>query len=402
MKLRTIFSAIAALYCYSSALAQQPASPVRVDAAQLQSVQQLRQVTGNVRAVTRSRVAAVEPGQIMELNVSEGQAVRLGEPLALLDAQRLQIQLRQLQATMSVQAAILAERAAQGELRQSDLELITTMHERGAVNPKELIDARLELSAAEARRDQAQQELAVRAAEADLLNRRIADMTIAAPFDGMVVSKIAERGEWVAAGDPLFELVSTGSYDVWLDVPQGLTKAVSREGLSVMVHVDATATTYESQSIRIVGDIDATSRTFSLVVRISEMAEASTAASSDGALDGPAPHLAPGMSVTAWIPTENVSQQLTVNKDAVLRNEAGAYVLVVRDAGEGASIASPVPVDLVYALADRFVVQSPGLSAGDATIIEGGERLMPNAPVRVVGDRVARTAEDAFQGTIAQ
>ena len=91
-----------------------------------------------------------------------------------------------------------------------------------------------------------------------------------------------------------------------------------------------------------------------------------------------------------------------MHKDAVLRNEAGAYVLVVRDAGEGASIASPVPVDLVYALADRFVVQSPGLSAGDATIIEGGERLMPNAPVRVVGDRVARTAEDAFQGTIAQ
>lgn len=393
MKRIMLIAPLCALILANAANAQQ-ASPVRVNAAQLESVQQLRQVTGNVRAITRSRVAAIEPGRVIEFAVLEGQLVKAGEQLARLDAERLEIQLRQIEADISVQQALLEERIAQVELRESDLELIQGMQQRNATNPKELNDARLELRVAQSRRDQAERELHVRTAQADLLRRRISDMMIAAPFDGVVVSRSTELGEWVVAGSPIVELVSTGSFDVWLDVPQRFATAVDREGFSMMVRVDAVGMTFESRGGRIVGDIDPMSRTFALVVRIDESTKRSSTVSHEVRDETAPPRISPGMSVTAWIPTEDLSQQMTVHKDAVLRNEAGAFVYVVRNAGENQAQVVPVPVEIVFALEQRFVVRSASLAAGDHCVIEGGERLRPGSTVRIVGE-VSRLAEGA-------
>lgn len=390
-RLSTITAALV-LALTGPAFAQQPpAVPVRVDEVRLEQVQQLRQVIGNVRAVTRSRVAAIEPGHIIELNLFEGQHVKAGQPLATIDSQRLELELQQLEADMAVREAVLAERIAQVELRQSDLELIQSMHERGAVNPKELLDARLELSVAQARRDQAQSELLVNRAQAALLRQRIKDMVIVAPFDGMVVAKMAERGEWLAIGDPIVELVSTGSFDVWLDVPQSLVQTVSRPDLTVMVHVDALGRTFQSRQARIVGDIDTAARTFSLVVRIDqnepagEDALASSSSADDASISAPAElELAPGMSVIAWIPMDDVAPQLTVDKDAVLRNDIGTYLMVVRQMPDSTTQAMAVMVELVFALEDRYVIRANTLRPGDQVVIEGGDRLRPGTGVHIV------------------
>lgn len=398
MMQRTLLIAVIALVGFGSAAAQQPTT-VRVDPVRLEPVQQLRQVTGNVRAVTRSRVAAIEPGRVIELHVQEGDTVLAGQRLAAIDASRLQIQLRQLEADLSVQEALLAERAALVELRESDLQLIKEMQQRGAINPKELSDARLELSVAQARKDQAARELVLKEAEADLLRQRLDDTVISAPFAGKVIARLTERGEWVAEGAAIVELVSTSSFDVWLDVPQRLTRAASRSDLPVMVHVDALERTFESRASRIVGEVDPVSRTFPLVVRIdadTSVGQHGTTgqAATDDSADAPTPNLAPGMSVTAWIATEAVSQQLTVHKDAVGLNDSGAFILVVRDSAAqpagaadaaGQTIVAPVPIEIVFAMQDRFVVRSQSLAAGDRAVIEGGERLRPGTVVRVVG-----------------
>jgi multidrug efflux pump subunit AcrA (membrane-fusion protein) len=92
------------------------------------------------------------------------------------------------------------------------------------------------------------------------------------------------------------------------------------------------------------------------------------------------------MSVTAYIPTGRAVEQLTVHKDAVMRNAAGAYLYVARGGGAeesagGPAVAAPVQVDVKFPVGDRVVVTAAGLQAGDLVVIEGNERLFPMMPI---------------------
>ncbi len=49
-----------------------------------------------------------------------------------------------------------------------------------------------------------------------------------APFDGLVVSKMAEVGRWVDPGDAVIEVVSRGTIDAVVDVPERLIDRVTR------------------------------------------------------------------------------------------------------------------------------------------------------------------------------
>lgn len=374
--------------------AQQPA-PVRVDAVAAEQVQQVRQVTGNVRAVTRSRIAAIEPGRVEVLNVREGDHVTAGQKLAVIDSRRLQLQLAQLEADMTAQEALLAERVAQAELRENDLNLLESMQQRGAVNPKELSDARLELTVAQARRDQAERALNARKVEAQLLQQRHDDTIITAPFDGVVIARLIEQGEWIAEGAAVVELATTGMYEVWLDVPQRFAHAVSRHDLTILVDIEAVNRQYESSSLRIVGDVDASSRTFSLVADVEDLPVEHDEFDADEMADGTFATLSPGMSATAYMPTGALATQLTLHKDAVLRDESGTYVFVVRDSeGDSPEQVSRVSIDVLFSMAspsDRLVVRSANLNDGDRVVVEGNERLHPMAAVRVVESVATRS-----------
>jgi RND family efflux transporter MFP subunit len=377
---------MAGFFIVQPVLAQQP-SPVRVDEVRVDQLQQHRQVTGNIRAVTRSRIATIEPGRVLELDVEEGQYVEAGQPIAVIDDARLQIELRRIEANLQMQNALLAERQAQVELRESDLELMKSLQQRGAVNPKEVNDASLELAVAQAQHLQAERSLDVLREQAALLRQRISDTSITAPFDGLIVAKLTERGQWVAEGDAIVEIISTGHFDVWLNVPQQFVRAVSRDNLTVMVHVDALGHQFTANHARIVGDIDGSARTFSLVVRIDE--HQPSVAHDVQERDAERPRLAAGMSATAWIPTTDQAEQLTVHKDAVMRNDAGPYVYVVRQGSEDEPAhVVPTQVQVLFSLPERLVVRNADLRAGDYVVIEGNERLRPMAAVRVVGPNV--------------
>lgn len=367
--------------CMQNAAAQgPPPAPVRVDEARVETVQQQRLVTGNLRAVSRSRVAAREPGIVIEMPIQAGDHVRRGDLLAKLDDRRLAIQLRQIEAQQLVLESIMAEREAQVALRRSDLEMIQSIESRGAVNPKEVADARLELLAAEARLDQARREVAVTQASADLLRKRLDDMTIRAPFDGVVVNRLTELGQWIGEGQSVAEVVAVKAFEVWLDVPQRNAAAVSGRDLRASVNVEAVEQSYTSiaGTARVVRDVDPMARTLSLVVLIEDQEDV----------------LSPGMSVTAWLPTGSLAEHLTIHKDAVLRNEAGAFVYVVRAAGAQQTLsAAPVSVQVLFDLHDRVAVSAPAIQAGDQVVVEGNERLIPMQPVQIV--QVAASARDA-------
>ncbi|MHC4108797.1 MAG: efflux RND transporter periplasmic adaptor subunit, partial [Planctomycetota bacterium] len=313
-----------------------------------------------------------EPGLVIDLPVQEGQRVKAGEVLARLDSRRLELRRREVEADAEAAAGIIDERRATLQWRQRDLELYQASYERGGANPKEILDAKSALQIAEARARQAERQLEVIQARAEFLKERLADTTITAPFDGAVVSKHAELGEWVGEGDSVVELVSTGEIEARLDVPQRYFEAVAQQQVGIIVNIEAAERSISVAEKRMIHEVDSRARSFCVVATVDDA----------GGL------LAPGMSVTAWVPTGRAGDQLTVAKDAVLRNEAGPYVYVARGGGGeavgspgAAANAVPVRVRALFPVADRMVVESPDLRAGDLVIVEGNERLFPMMPV---------------------
>lgn len=356
---------VAALFC-APALGQMggPAA-VTVERVRREPVQEQRLFTGELRAVRRSKVATQEPGLVIALPVVEGQPVKAGDVLAQLDARRLDVALREIEADEQSVSDIIEERTATMEWRQRDLELYQSSYDRGAANPKELFDAQVQVRIAKARVLQGERQRDVTRARAELLQERLKDMTIKAPFDGVIVIKHTELGEWVGEGDAVVELVSAGRIEAWLDVPQRYYRQVAGKAVEVGISLGNEKSVMHRGPVRVIPLMDPRARSFYVVAAMDDQ---------EGALT-------PGMSVKAWIPTGEVVERLTVPRDAVLRNEAGAYVYVARASGEGPANAVPVPVTELFPFNERVVIDADTLEPGAPVIVEGNERLFPMAPV---------------------
>ncbi len=358
-----------------------PPTPVRTVAVVEQEIQEHRQVTGDLRAVARSKVATIEQGLVVAFPIEEGDLVKKGDVLARLDDRRIVLELKRITAQAAVAEAVVTMRAAEHERTQRDADTLKELDERRASNPKELADAESDVRVALARKQQAEQDVLALKAEADLLETRLADMAVVAPFDGMIVAKDTEVGQWLGQGDSLAEIVSIGMYDAWLDLPERFAQATQVEGVKIAVEIRAYSQRFAPAAPRIIKEVDETARTFCAVVRVEDK-------------DG---RLAPGMSVTGWVPTGKTGKHLLVHRDALMRNEAGFFVYMVSAApgGHGAPsapgapspppVAMPVQVDIIFEH-DHSVAIRPGpLEVGDQLVTEGNERLYPMMPVAVIG-----------------
>lgn len=380
------------LFAFSAAAQQggPPPTPIRADAVRLETVQEHRQVTGELRAVARAQVATKEDGLVIELLVSEGQAVARGEVLARLDRRNLQLERDRLDAEKLVAEATITEREAQLALDQNDLDAVKRLNEQGASNARELADAQATYRVSEARLLAAQQSLKVIEAQIRLIDRRLEDMVIAAPFPGVVTSKLTELGQWVQRGDAIVEVVETDVYDAWLDVPQRFAEVALAQRVPVDLVIEAVGRTYRQVTPRVVPLIDPSARSFPVAARIPN---------DDGVL-------APGMSVIAFVPLNQRSERLTVSKNAVMRNATGAYVLAIRSQGEEQPpIAVPTSIQPLFEIAGRVVIERGALSPGDLLVSEGNERLFPGSPVQVIetgaADNIATPRADSNGGNNA-
>jgi hypothetical protein len=129
------------------------------------------------------------------------------------------------------------------------------------------------------------------------------------------------------------EVVSDEHHEAWLDVPQELYASSAGLDGGFTLRLDAGGEVRAVAS-RAVPDVAQGARTFPLIVELA-----------------PDERLAPGMTLTAQLPTGGLREALTVHRDAVLRNEVGAYVYVATPGGDdagGAYQASFAPVELLF------------------------------------------------------
>ena len=165
-----------------------PPTSVHVRAVQRETLQERRRVTGALRSTRRARVATIESGLVIDIPIEEGQRLKAGDVIAVLDSRRLAIEQRRLGARAAVLVAVTEAWEAEFLLEQGNVDAILKLSAHQASHPKELANAEAQVRIKKARLEAANQEIEVLEAEAELVRTRLADKTIRAPFDGVVIA----------------------------------------------------------------------------------------------------------------------------------------------------------------------------------------------------------------------
>lgn len=361
------------LICFSvlAAVAHaQPPANVVIDEARMQTVERLRRVTGELRALQRSRLAAREEGQVLTLGVRAGDTVEKGQVIATLDPVLAELTVTSAEASLEALRAGVTETQASLDRAKFDFDRVQSLVDRASASSQEMEDARVDLASATARFQRAQADVAAAEARLALDKQRLKDMVIRAPFNAKVIATQTEVGQWLSIGDEVCELYAVDSIEAWVDVPESVVERMSSVGDTVSVQIPALTGELQGTITQIVPAVDQMSRLFP--VRI--------------AVPNDRNILQPGMSVTAMIPTGAKEDMLTISKDAILRDDAGEFVyMAVPNEQQPDSpfkeIAVPVRIVRQFAVGDRVAIMAGSMPPGARLIVEGNERMFPTQPI---------------------
>jgi RND family efflux transporter MFP subunit len=344
-----------------------PPAQVRVAVVSRTVLQSRASVDGRLQALRRAAVAAQAQGPVAAVEFEEGDRVGGGAVLARIDDTLAKLALAQGQAQLASAKAALAEAQAQHQMAARHRAYMDGIAARGSATAKEIEDSADTAAAAEARVAAAAASVAMAEASVRMSEERVRRLEVRAPFDGVVVRKLAEVGQWLDEGTVVAELVSVGQIDAVLDVPERLVNLVNTQD-AIEVLVVALDATVQGTVVSIIPQGANSARTFPVKVRFPD----------EGGRHKP------GMSVVARIPTGTREELLTVPRGAIQRTSLGTVVWA--DVG---GAAMPLAVHLLFGHEDRYAVRSieggagPTLQPGMNVVVEGAERLFPGQPLRI-------------------
>jgi RND family efflux transporter MFP subunit len=235
-----------------------------------------------------------------------------------------------------------------------------------AVAEREYLDSLRGMKVAEAREKAAADAIEVARKRRELLTVRRSDLEINAPFDGRVVARHAELGEWLSEGAAVVTLISTGEIEAWLQLPERHAALMRRTSpAAVELRVPGNPEPIHTDKLSVIPDVDGRSRRFVLVAHIPD----------------PENQLTPGSSVEATVPLGQPRSRVVIDSDAILQAYNGTYVWVPSAAEDGPPVSKRVPVTVLFERDGESVLADGPLAAGDRVIVEGNERLFPATPL---------------------
>jgi RND family efflux transporter MFP subunit len=254
-----------------------------------QSVANTLELSGSIRPVEQATLSTRVMGRITQLSLETGDRFRKGDILTRIDVMDITAQTGQAQfGVAQAQAEVFRSQASLNQLESQKLEAqsalrlaqvtqsrMSRLQAEGAVSQSVLDDANTNLEQARARVAQseagirqsqaaiAQTQAAVSRAELSVISSDVSESygTIFAPFDGVVVQKLAYEGEMAAPGTPLLKVENPNKLELEISVPEENLRFV-RVGQSVKVQFDAVNQSLSATIQQIVPASNAQSRSF--------------------------------------------------------------------------------------------------------------------------------------------
>ena len=349
--------------CHSS----EPAQHVPVETIQARVVQSSQQqtptlvrTTGTLHSRETSAVSAQVMGRVQQVLVHEGDTVRAGQTLLLLDDAALKAAAEQ--SAAAVKAAHNQRAAAQSnaDLAASTLDRYKQLQVQKSVSPQELDQMTRQAQAAALQVDAlSAQETAAKAQESGA-RTMLGYTRITAPFSGLITARMVDPGAMAAPGVPLMQIDSAGPLQLQTTVGESSIAAV-RKGMKLAIQVDGVPDQNISGTVdEIVPAADPGSHSFLVKIGVPASKQ-----------------LRAGMYATAEIPTGVHPAILAPRSAVVLRGSlACAYAL------DSNGIAQLRYLTLGSTHGDMVEVLS-GISAGEKLVDDPADRDLAGKRIEV-------------------
>ena len=292
-----------------------------------------------------SEVSSEVNGNVQQVTFDEGQRVRKGDVLVRLDADLLE---KTLVSTRALHAQTLAEL----EKATLDLKRIEKLYREESIAEQVYDENRFRVKSLEKKGESLQ-------ADVERLEIELSKKTVRAPFDGVVLKKHVDRGEWLSPGSAVATLARDDTMDVIVEVPGEVVPFVSKGG---SVQIRAAGKEIQGRVTAIVPKGDIATRTFPVKIRVRNRYS-----------------LIEGMEAIVEIPSGKKEKALLVPRDALVTVMGQTVVFTVVDGR-----AKMVPVTVNRYVGKEVAVRANGLKPGMEVLIKGNERVRDGQPVTLV------------------
>ncbi|MBF0201617.1 MAG: efflux RND transporter periplasmic adaptor subunit [Desulfamplus sp.] len=337
--------------CHPAAYPQGP-PPARVIVGKvtMEEVAATRSSTGVIYYDRVSDISTEIAGLVETVTVTQGDHVKKGDPLVHLNTEILEKEIA-LTRTRMEQIDLLILHTEKNYRR------LERLFSKSVTSEKEYEDAFYSYQDAKMEKQ----------AVADTLGKLLIQKkraVIKAPFDGVVLNKNVDSGAWVQQGKLLVSIGSDKDIFVRVPVAETVLKYI-KTGDTVPVILTAHDREVEGTFMGMEPVADLKTKNIFLKVKIPPMER-----------------VAENMSVTVFVPGSKKRSLAVMNREALVKFQGRDFIYTVKDGK-----ALMMPVSIAAYLGNRVAVDDPHIVPGIQVVVEGNERLRPDQPVVVAGEK---------------
>jgi len=283
-----------------------------------------------------SETASETNGLALDVRFEEGQRVKQGQVLVELGSEILR---KRLQAVRSGYEQALSEL----EIAKIDLKRREKLFAKKSISEQTYDENRYRVIGTE-------KHAASLNAQVEQLAIELEKKIIRSPFDGVVIKRHVDRGEWIAEGETIAVIGKDDIIDIVAELPEHVIPYVK---IGMQVSASANGHKLSGKVFAIVPKGDVRTRTFPVKIRTPNQFA-----------------LIEGMSARVTLPRGEIKKTLIVPRDAVI-TKFGQTMIFTADNSK----ATMLPVEIIGFEGLDAGVKSPGLKAGMLVVVEGNERL---------------------------
>jgi membrane fusion protein, multidrug efflux system len=338
-----------------------PPMQVQVAAAETRTVPVVVEYTGEVRGAEDVQVMARVPGFLQQQAYREGEVVRKGDLLFVIDPRQLESDVARAKAEVAQQEAILTRATVQ-------VNRLRPLAEKNAVSKQDLDNAEANEAAAKASLDAARAVL--ERTQLDLSYTRVTS-----PITGVAGLRQIDLGTYVGAPQPSvltivsrldpvrfdFGVAEAAYLDYVRDTPPGVRRANREKPIAELVLADGTVHPYKGKITVLGRGVDPNTGTLPI----------------QAVFPNPQGVLRPGQFARIRIPIRLQKDAVVIPQRAVQEIQGTYNVAVVHPD----STVEIRPVEVSHQVGSEYVV-SKGLTPGERIVVEGLQKVRQGAKVR--------------------
>ena len=323
---------------------QPPPASVSVAKVEIGMVAPEAEFIGTVYYQEVSNVASELSGLAQVVKFEEGQRVKRAQPLVELGSELLR---KNLQATLLNHEQVLSEL----EIARIELSRKEKLFKKKSIAEQSYDQDRFRVVGLE-------KQAASLATQVERIELELKKKTIRAPYSGVVVKRLVDRGEWISEGEEVAVVAKDDVVDIVVEVPERFIQYV-KPGLPARTLINGNEIPGKVFTIVPRGDI--ATRTFPVKIRSPNKYA-----------------LIEGMSARVVLPTGSRRQSLVIPRDAVVSMFGQNVIFTVENAKAGMR-----PVNILGYDGLIVGVEARGLEAGMLVVVDGNERLRDGQAVVV-------------------